>query len=269
MNETFVFLGPTLAVAEARDELDAIYLPPAAAGDVYRLRHRRPRAIGIIDGYFERLPAVWHKEIMWVMARGVHVFGGAGMGALRAVELDSFGVRGIGQIYQGFKEGTLDSDDEVAIAYEVADGGYRSLSEAMVNIRATLQAAHRDQIISAATRDILTSAGKALFYRNRTWRALLQGCQDGGADPAELAALRQWLPAGRIDQQGADAVTVLREMRRFLAANPTPQQVPWTLANTTRWEAATRHAASRNADNTTRPALVADNIRDENENTSY
>ena len=66
---------------------------------------RRPRAIGIVDGFFARVPAVWHKEIMWVMERGVHVFGGAGLGALRAAELDSFGMRGVGQVYQAFRDG--------------------------------------------------------------------------------------------------------------------------------------------------------------------
>jgi hypothetical protein len=53
-----------------------------AQGDVYRAALRAPRAIGIIDGYFERMPSVWHKEILWAMSRGIHVFGSASMGAL-------------------------------------------------------------------------------------------------------------------------------------------------------------------------------------------
>ena len=115
MSEIYVFLGPTLAEEEARAELDAIYLPPVSAGDVYRLWQRRPRAIGIVDGYFDRVPAVWHKEIMWMMEHGVHVFGTAGLGALRAAELDSFGMHSAGWVYQAFRNGTLDRDDEVAV----------------------------------------------------------------------------------------------------------------------------------------------------------
>ena len=105
MNEIYIFLGPTLAEKDARAELDAVYLPPVSAGDVYRLWRRRPRAIGIVDGYFDRVPAVWHKEIMWMMEHGVHVFGGAGLGALRAAELDSFGMHGVGWVYQAFRDG--------------------------------------------------------------------------------------------------------------------------------------------------------------------
>jgi hypothetical protein len=58
----YVFLGPTLPVAEAMRLLgDAVYLPPVAVGDVYQLvREARPRRIAIIDGYFERMAAVWH-----------------------------------------------------------------------------------------------------------------------------------------------------------------------------------------------------------------
>ena len=63
-------------------------------------RSSRPAVIGIIDGYFEIVPTVWHKEILWAMAQGIHVFGAASIGALRAAELDAFGMRGIGRIYE-------------------------------------------------------------------------------------------------------------------------------------------------------------------------
>jgi hypothetical protein len=242
MNGIYVFLGPTLAEKDARAELDADYLPPVSAGDVYRLWRRRPRVIGIIDGSFDRVPAVWHKEIMWVMERGVHVFGGAGLGALRAAELDSFGMCGVGRVYQAFRDGTLDRDDEVAVRHGTVEDGYRPLSEAMVNIRSTLLAAQDQGIVSAATRGILVAAGTALFYPNRTWPELLRAAEATQADAAELEALRRWLPVGRIDQQAADAVAMLREMRGFLAADPAPQQVSWTMANTAMWEVAKHRA---------------------------
>jgi hypothetical protein len=247
MNEIYVFLGPTLAEKEARAELDAVYLPPASAGDVYRLWPRRPRAIGIIDGYFDRVPGVWHKEIMWIMERGVHVFGAASMGALRAAELDTFGMNGVGWVYRAFRDGTLERDDEVAVRHGTAEDGYGVLSEAMVNIRRTLGAAEQQGIISAATRDILTVTATALFYHDRNWPGLLRAAGAGGAggaDAAELDALRRWLPAGRIDQQADDAMAMLREIRGFLATDPAPQQVSWSMANTVMWEAATRRAGT-------------------------
>jgi hypothetical protein len=242
MSDACIFLGPTLGLSGAKAELDAVYLPPVSAGDVCRVWQRRPKAVGIVDGYFEHVPAVWHKEIMWIMAQGVHVFGSAGQGALRAAELDSFGMRGVGRVYQAVKDGALDRDDEVAVAYAEGPDGYRALSEAMVNIRATLEAADRAQVISGATRGVLAAAGAALFYRDRTWPTLLDAGKAAGADPAELGSLRRWLPDGRVDQQADDAVAMLREMRDFLAGGPDPLRVPWTVANTTRWLAARDHA---------------------------
>jgi hypothetical protein len=252
MNDIYVFLGPTLAEKDARAELDAVYLPPAAAGDVYRLWERRPRAIGIVDGYFDHVPAVWHKEILWMMEHGVHVFGAAGLGALRAAELGSFGMRGTGWIYQAFREGTLDRDDEVAVRHAAAEDGYRPLSEAMVNIRRTLHAAQEQDIISAVTLGTLAAAGAALFYRDRTWPELLLAAEAARADPGELDALRRWLPAGRIDQQAADATAMLRELRGFLARDPAPQQVSWAMSDTAMWE-----VAKHRADTVTRDGQAA------------
>lgn len=242
MSGTYVFLGPALNPARARAELDATYLPPVSAGDIARLWSRRPRAIGIIDGFFARIPAVWHKEILWVMEHGVHVFGGAGLGALRAAELDQFGMRGVGQVYQAFRDGWLDRDDEVAVAHGGAEEGYPARSEALVSIRATLRSARDQQVISPATHDALAGAAATLFYADRSWPALLDQVPD--ADPAELGALRHWLPAGRVDQQAEDAVAVLREMGRFLAAGPAPLQVRWTTAPTARWAEAMATAQS-------------------------
>lgn len=76
-----VFLGPTLPAEEATQILDAVYLPPAAQGDVYLAVKDGAGAIGIVDGYFQGAPSVWHKEILWAMSRGVHVFGSSSMGA--------------------------------------------------------------------------------------------------------------------------------------------------------------------------------------------
>ena len=70
---TVVFVGPSLAAAEVRAILpDAELRPPVAAADVVRLlRRRRPARLAIIDGYFERMAAVWHKELLLALEHGV------------------------------------------------------------------------------------------------------------------------------------------------------------------------------------------------------
>ena len=84
---------------------------------MYQATQNHPTIIGIIDGYFEVTPTVWHKEILWAMAQGIHVYGSASIGALRAAELCSFGMTGVGRIFVAYRDGILTDDDEVAVMH--------------------------------------------------------------------------------------------------------------------------------------------------------
>lgn len=238
----FVFLGPSLPVAEARAEFDAVYLPPVAQGDVYRVASRGAQAIGIVDGYFQRVPAVWHKEILWAISRGVHVFGSASMGALRAAELAPFGMEGVGTIFEAFRDGVLKDDDEVAVTHSTAESGYAALSEAMVNIRATLAAAESERALSPSTRAELERIAKDLYYPDRSYPLVLRRAVEQGQPAAELDAFRAWLPVGRVDQKRADAIAMLRQMRLHLAEGSPPKQAPFRLEPTLQWQRAIRSA---------------------------
>lgn len=244
--EVFVFLGPTLGPDEARGELDATYLPPVSQGDVYAVARRRPLAIGIVDGYFERMPSVWHKEILWAMTRGVHVFGAASMGALRAAELDAFGMVGVGEVFAAFRNGEIEDDDEVAVLHGPAGYGYAPLSEAMVNVRATVEAASDAGVLGADAKRRLLAAAKALHYRDRCWERILDAVDGVGA--AELAALRDWLPQGAVDQKRLDAVAMLRAMRQLVDADPGPSKVAFPFHDTEMWQALRIHVDRRPLD---------------------
>ena len=57
----YVFVGPTLSGEQMSAAGAVICLAPVAQGDVYRVARTHPRAIGIIDGYVDGVPSVWHK----------------------------------------------------------------------------------------------------------------------------------------------------------------------------------------------------------------
>jgi hypothetical protein len=229
MTGAVVFLGPTLGRDEAREVLDAEYLPPAAHGDVLRAVGRGVQVIGLVDGVFERVPAVWHKEILFALAEGVHVYGAASMGALRAAELDAFGMHGIGAVYRAYAGGALEDDDEVAVAHGDAADGFRPLSDAMVDIRATLEAAAAAGVVTAEAAAAVEARAKAAFYPRR----LLLGAL--GPDDE---ALRQWLPANRVQLKRRDALTLLETIRDDLAAGLEPFRPGWRLQHTRFWDAA-------------------------------
>ncbi len=244
----YVFLGPTLAAHEARAQLDAIYLPPASEGDVYRAACKQPRAIGIVDGFFECVPAVWHKEVLWAMAEGIHVFGSASMGALRAAELEPFGMEGVGEIFEAYRDGILEDDDEVAVAHAPADRGYLPTSVAMVDIRATLSAAAKSGVIGSATRKRLEGIAKRLFYQDRSWEKILQAAAAEGMPRSELRAFADWLPGGFVSQKREDALKMLAVMRERLAAEPTRKQVRYAFQYTDVWDRARRSAGNLHAE---------------------
>jgi hypothetical protein len=207
MSATYIFLGPSLPLADAKQILaDAEYLPPVSMGDVYRLMARKPSTIAIVDGLFEQTPAVWHKEILFALAGGVRVVGASSMGALRAAELAAFGMEGVGEVFEAFRSGALEDDDEVAVAHAPAADGYRPLSDAMVSIRAGLREAQRAGVISAETHDRLVAEAKQLYYPDRSWARLLGS---GG----ELAALRDFVKRTRPDVKRADAIRLLEQLR--------------------------------------------------------
>lgn len=208
-----VFVGPTLPPEDIAACGDIVYLPPVAQGDIYRAAQRRPRAIGIIDGYFSGAPSVWHKEILWAISQGIPVFGSASMGALRAAELHAFGMRGVGRIFEAFRDGELEDDDEVAIVHGPAELGHVPASEAMVNIRATLTCAETAGILSRSSRSELEAFGKSIFFPHRSWEALLEGAGTLGIAEPQRAALSAWLTEGRVDQKRADALEMLAAMR--------------------------------------------------------
>lgn len=241
----YVFTGPTVSPAEASRELEAVYLPPVAEGDVYRATQKNPTAIGIIDGYFQSVPPVRHKEILWAMSRGIHVFGSASMGALRAAELMAFGMEGVGEIFEHYRDGILQDDDEVAIAHGPAEAGFAAASEAMVNIRRTLHEAELNWIISTELRKALEAIGKKLFYPDRTYLLLLRSAREAGLPETEIARLRDWLPNGQVNQKREDALRMLQVMGARLAKGLKPKTVFYSFEHTSMWESASQQSSER------------------------
>lgn len=245
-----VFVGPTLRRQEAHAALDAHFLPPARLGDVYQaVSLLRPRVIGIVDGYFQWAPAVWHKEILWALDGGIQVFGAASIGALRAAELHPFGMQGVGTIFQAYRDAALrgddgtpfEDDDEVAVVHGPAELGYPPLSDAMVNIRLTIQRAVSEGVVAPSIGDQLRQLAKATFFAERSYAGLLRLARQRGLPVAKLGALERWLPDGAIDQKRADALDMLRAMRASRATWQRPPAVNFRFESNCYWQAVVHH----------------------------
>jgi hypothetical protein len=243
-----IFTGPTLPHAEAAKILDAEYLPPAAIGDVYKAARRQPWAIGIIDGFFESTPSVWHKEVLWAMARGIHVFGASSMGALRAAELAAFGMVGVGAVFEGYRDGTIEDDDEVAVVHGPPELGYVQLSEAMVNIRATISKAIAAGVIPPPTGATLIEVAKSLYYKNRSYDRILAEASARRLPADALIRLKAWLPKNQVNQKRLDAIAMLRAIKEAYAAAIAAKPASYVFEHTILWDAVERQFGASEAE---------------------
>jgi hypothetical protein len=210
----YVFIGPTIPVHEARAILQASYLAPAEAGDIAARVRDRPEAFALIDGYYEQRPAVRHKEILYALSEGIPVFGAASIGALRAAELDSFGMIGVGTIFEAFRVGTYTDDDEVAVNHAPASHEFKPLSDAMANIRAGLRDARRRELLTGDEHDRLVSLGKRRFYGDRTWKTLVRDGVSAGLDPSRMERLLSFVADTAPNAKRDDARALLKRLAR-------------------------------------------------------
>ena len=113
MTKIIIYTGLSLSFDEAREILDTtedvevIYKRPIKRGDLNHDIKENPDIIGIIDGVFHQSSAVGHREILNVIKKGIEVYGASSMGALRASELDSLGMHGIGYVYNQYATGKI------------------------------------------------------------------------------------------------------------------------------------------------------------------
>ena len=215
-----LFVGPTIRPAELRAVFDkspgltipdeVTILPPIQQGDLLKLLSNPPDVVGIIDGYFFQVPSVLHKEILLLMERGTQVLGAASLGALRAAELERFGMKGVGAIYGMYRRGAIDGDHEVAVLHAEAAEDYRPLTEPLVNVRHNLQRARRRGIISARAGTALLAWAKRCYFAELTYDALVAGAAPDVVTDAERTALRQFLRDEAVDLKREDALALAR-----------------------------------------------------------
>src|SRR5579885_2088158 len=170
-----IFLGPSLSQEKARKIFDADYRPPAKKGDLLRLAgtpaHGR-MLVGLVDGVFMQDYPPTPIEVYQLLRRNrTVVAGAASLGALRAVELEKFGMVGIGRIFELFKAGKVCADDEVAVTF--SEGDHRLQSEAMIDIRFNLYRAYRRSVIGKEARSAIARVAKEIYFPHRNYEHII------------------------------------------------------------------------------------------------
>jgi len=214
LTRPIIFLGPSLPVEEAFRILDADYRGPARKGDFLRLMNiSEKRTIGFIDGVFlHDYPPSPIEVYSLATNKYATVVGGASLGALRAVELERFGMIGVGKVFELYKNRIIDADDEVAVTF-VQDQNILQ-SEAMIDIRFNLFLACRSNIIDYLCMRTLTTVAKSLYFPYRRYNDIVDITEKGHPDMTEqLERFREYILKKRDSLKARDSVHLLNYIK--------------------------------------------------------
>jgi hypothetical protein len=214
MRKPIIFLGPSMSSEKAKAIFNADYKPPAKKGDLLRLGLSSDiSVVGLVDGMFlQDYPPTPIEVYQLVAKKNVIVVGAASLGALRAVELERFGMIGIGKIFDLYRKGKVTADDEVAVTFE--EGSYRLQSEAMIDIRFNLFLAEKRGIIDKHARKILTRVAKKFYFPLRNYNEILNYSVENSPEYSnQFELFRSYIASNRISLKELDAIKLIEYVK--------------------------------------------------------
>jgi TfuA protein len=217
MNKPIIFLGPSLTHEKARKILDAEYRPPAKKGDF--LRFTMPAdgltVVGLVDGYFlQDYPPSPIEVYQLIMRKNTVVIGSASLGALRAVELEKFGMIGVGKIFELYKNGIVNADDEVAVTFTEEPQSLQS--EAMIDIRFNLFIAKRKGIIDEITKKTIARVAKSVYFPYRNYEDILDKTKNMHPELEHgLESFRAYIRNNRRSLKEKDAIRLVEYIKVY------------------------------------------------------
>jgi hypothetical protein len=168
MTDLVVFSGPTKL--DGRRER-ARCRPPARKGDLRQAFLEGYRNFLLVDVCFLQAPTPTHAEILWLLEKGAAVHGSGSAGALRAVELEAYGMAGSGAVFSAYRAGVITDDAEVGVA--MCPITYQCLSVPLVNVRATLRCLRDRGLDDHVVRAMFAAAAK-IHFMDRTHEMLMK-----------------------------------------------------------------------------------------------
>jgi hypothetical protein len=225
-----VFVGPTSVDKRSYPQFD--FFPPVQLGYVFSAVKAGYQTICIIDGVFGNVPSVWHKEILFAIDCGATVFGAASMGALRAAELNRYGMIGVGGIFRLYRRGCLTDDDEVCVTHAPLELDYFQLSEPMINFRISFRRLRRSFVITETAEVAITNQLKRLHFSERTLEIAVAALSHW-LEPTSVGRAHDLLREYYIDAKSRDAALMLEK-----ALLPIPQidaERNWRFPRSVHW----------------------------------
>ncbi|PBC84323.1 MULTISPECIES: TfuA-like protein [unclassified Streptomyces] len=202
-----VFVGPSCPEPLVRQSHPGFVLHgPVKHGDLFSAALAEGDVVVIVDGIYHHRLALRHKEILDVLARGIAVIGAASIGALRAAELDGFGMIGVGRVHRWYRTGVFEGDDAVSVAHSET-GSPAGLNIPLVNLHTAMLAGCDAGVLGRDSAHRLMARLESEYYPLRTperVRSLIRQCDETAF--ADWYEQRLGADPDAFDQKRADAL---------------------------------------------------------------
>ena len=218
MKKPIIFLGPSLSHEKARKIFQADFRGPAKKGDLLRVSGDIDDStiVCLVDALFlQDYPPSPIEVYQLMLNKNIKLYGAASLGALRAVELEKFGMIGMGKIFELYKKGKLTADDEVAVTF--VEGEHQLQSEAMIDIRFNLFLAHRMGIINEITKKTIAKVAKNIYFPYRNYTDILdQTEKQYPAISKDLKSFRTYIIKNRQSLKERDTIKLINYVKSLL-----------------------------------------------------
>jgi hypothetical protein len=218
MKKPIIFLGPSLSHEKARKIFQADFRGPAKKGDLLRVSGDIDdnTIVCLVDALFlQDYPPSPIEVYQLMLNKNIKLYGAASLGALRAVELEKFGMIGMGKIFELYKKGKLTADDEIAVTF--VEGEHQLQSEAMIDIRFNLFLAHRMGIINEITKKTIAKVAKNIYFPYRNYTDILDQTQKQyPAISKDLKSFRTYIIKNRQSLKERDTIKLINYVKHLL-----------------------------------------------------
>ena len=195
---TILFAGPSLYGLDTSKYQWIDVCGPACQSDIYSiLNHKHYTRIILADGLYKSIPAPWHKEILLALEMKIEVFGVASLGALRAAELNEYGMKGTGKVYEYINSNIID-DSEVAVMHKPEKNGWEAMTLAHVEVKYWSEKMKEEGRMTKDTSNDIISWSQQTNFERRTKKALIKELSSNVMNAREIVE-KTWFSQKKLD----------------------------------------------------------------------
>ncbi len=221
-----LFAGPSLHGVDTSKYPWLDVCGPACQSDIYSvLNHKHYTRIILADGLYKSIPAPWHKEILLALEMNIEVYGVASLGALRAAELNEYGMKGSGKVYEYISSNIVD-DSEVAVMHKPQKNQWEAMTLAHVEVKYWSEKIEEEGRIGKNISREIIKWSKNKHFERRTKKALISQLELGLQDANKIVR-DTWF-----SQKQLDLANLIDGLDKIASEKNNNLEKNWTIAKT-------------------------------------